>query len=177
MFLIQHFSLHGILSFSKSYPETESPWPTAKCRERKSFDMWYLIICATLCVIFSSKSVTKHILISQACDQSIQTRKKLFCHVIVNNYLCNVSCEFLYQNRKQLEAWNQRTNTPADFIYCGTTFRSSHWRCSIKKLFLKISQYSQETPMSESTFNTICFEKHPQTAAFLFFQWFSVTWA
>ena len=64
-------------------------------------------------------------------------RKKLFCHVIVKNDLCNVSCEFFYQNRKQVEAWNQRTNTTADFTYCGTTVRSSHRRCSIKKLFLK----------------------------------------
>ena len=64
-------------------------------------------------------------------------RKKLFCIVIVKNYLCNISHEFFYQTRKQVEAWNQRTNNTADFTYCGTTVRSSHRRCSIKKMFLK----------------------------------------
>ena len=54
---MQYFCLHGILPFSKSYPEIESTWPTAKCRGRKSFDTWYYIVtCATLCVSFSSKS-------------------------------------------------------------------------------------------------------------------------
>ena len=56
--------------------------------------------CATLCVSFSSKSKAtnvfpKHISKSKARDQSIQARKKLFCHVIVKNYLCNVLCKFL----------------------------------------------------------------------------------
>ena len=41
MDLMQYFFLHGILSFSKSYPEIESGWPTTKCRERKYFDTWY----------------------------------------------------------------------------------------------------------------------------------------
>ena len=31
--------------------------------------------------------------------------------------------------------------------------RSTHQRCSVKKLFLKISQYSRETPVLESLFN------------------------
>ena len=52
-----------------------------------------------LCVSFSSKLKAtnvfpKHILKSKTCNQSIQARKKLFCHVIVNNYLCNVLCKF-----------------------------------------------------------------------------------
>ena len=86
---MQYFCLHGILPFSKSYPEIESTWPTAKCRGRKSFDTWYYTVtCATLCVSFSSKSTAinvfpKRILKSKARDQSNQTRKKLFCHVIV----------------------------------------------------------------------------------------------
>ena len=54
------------------------------------------VTCVTLCVSFSSKSKAingfpKHILKWKTRDQSIQTRKKLFCHVIVKNYLCNVS--------------------------------------------------------------------------------------
>ena len=54
--------------------------------------------CATLCVSFSSKSKAivfpKHIVKSKARDLSIQARKKLSCHVIVKNYLCNVSWKF-----------------------------------------------------------------------------------
>ena len=101
MFLMQYFCLHGILSFSKSYPEIESTWPTTKCRGRKSLDTWYYIVtCATPCGSFSSKSKAinvfpKHILKSKARDQSIQASKRLFCHVIVKNYLCNVSWKFL----------------------------------------------------------------------------------
>ena len=101
IFLIQYFCLHGILSFSKSYPESGSLWPTAKFRGRKSFDTWYyIVICATLWVSFLSKSKAtnvfpKYILKLKARYQSIQARKKLFCQVIVKNYLCNVSCEFL----------------------------------------------------------------------------------
>ena len=98
MFLMQCFCLHGILTFSKSYPEIESTWPNAKCRGRKSFDTWYYKV--VLCVNFSSKSkainvFSKHILKSKARDQSIQAKKKLFCHVIVRNCLCNVSWKFL----------------------------------------------------------------------------------
>ena len=53
------------------------------------------------------------ILKSKACDQSIQARKKLFCHMIVKNYLCNV--KVFDQNRKYVEAQNQRTGNPVDF--------------------------------------------------------------
>ena len=101
MFLMQYFYLHGILLFSKSYPEIESTWPTAKCKGRKSFDTWYyLVTCATLCVSFSSRSKAinvfpKHILKSKARDRSIQARKKLFCHVVVKSYLRKVSWKFL----------------------------------------------------------------------------------
>ena len=136
MFLIQYFCLNGILPFSKSYPEIEILWPTAKCRGRKSFDTrYYIVLCATFCVSFSSKSKTtnvfpKHIRKSKARDQSIQARKKLFCHVIVKNYLCNVSCEFLI---KIESTWRRDTKeqTPwMTLLYYNRTVRSSHRRCS-----------------------------------------------
>ena len=69
--------------------------------ERQYFDTWYYIItCTTLCVSFSSKAKAinvfpKHILKSKARDHSNQTSKKLFCHVIIKNYLSNVSWKFL----------------------------------------------------------------------------------
>ena len=51
---------------------------------------------------------------SKVHDQAIQARKKLFCNVTVNNYLCNVLHRF-WSRRKHVEALNQRTETPADF--------------------------------------------------------------
>ena len=150
MFLMQYFCLYSLLLFSKLYPKIESTWPTTKCRRRKSFAcMWYYIVpCCRHYVSFPSrlKAIVfpKLILKSKACDQSIQGSKKLFCHKIVKNYLCNILWKFLPQNWRHVEAWNQRTGTPADFtalLHSGRTVRSSHQRCSIRKLFLKILQY------------------------------------
>ena len=79
------------------------------------------ITCATLCVSFSSK--TKAI---NAFPKSV-----------------------FDQNRKHVKARDQRTGTPAELLYRGRTGRESHRRCCIRKLFLKILQYSQETPVLE----------------------------
>ena len=54
----------------------------------------------------------QNILKSKACGQSIQARKKLFCRMIVKNYLCYV--KVFDENRKYVEAQNQAGN-PADF--------------------------------------------------------------
>ena len=161
MFLIQYFCLHGILPFSKSYPEIESTWPTAKCRGRKSFDTWYYIVtCATLCVHFSLKSKAinifpKHILKLKACDQSIQARKKLFCHVIVKNYLCNVSREILIKIETTWRHEIKEQTPQLTLLYYGKTVRSSQRKCSLRKLFLKILQYPQETPVLESVLKKV----------------------
>ena len=140
MFLMQYFCLHGILPFSKSYPEIESTWPTAKCRGRKSFDTWYYIVtCATLCVSFSSKSKAvnvfpKHILKSKVRDQSIQASKKLFYHVLVKNYLCNVSWKLLI---KIESTWRRETKEQVpQLIYC-TVKGLSEANWEIKKAILK----------------------------------------
>ena len=106
MLLMQYFCLHGILPFSKSFPEIESTWPTAKCKGRKSFDkLYYIITCATLCVNFSSKSNTinvfpKHILKSKARNQSIQARNKFFYHVIVDIIICATFRESFWSKLK-----------------------------------------------------------------------------
>ena len=54
------------------------------------------IICATTCVSSPSKSKAtvfqKHILKTKAHDPLIQAKKKLFCLLRVNNYLCNILC-------------------------------------------------------------------------------------
>ena len=54
----------------------------------------------------------QNIVKSKAYDQSIQARKKLFGHMIVKNYLCNM--KIFDENRKYVEAQNQRGN-PGDF--------------------------------------------------------------
>ena len=122
MILMQYFCLHNILLFSKSYSEIESTWPTAKCRGRKSFDTWYYIVnCVTLCVNLSSKSkainvFSEHIPKLKARDQSIQARKKLFCHVIIKNYLCNFSWKFLIKSES---AWRRKIKKQApSWLYC-----------------------------------------------------------
>ena len=158
---MQYFCLHGILPFSKSYPEIESTWPTGKCRGRKSFDTWYYIVtCAKLCVRFSSKSKAtnvfrKHIVKSKASEQSIPARKKSFCHVTVKNYLCNVSWKFLIKIESR---WRREIKEQAPhltLLYHGRTVRSSHRRCCVRKLFLKILQYPQETSVLESIFKNV----------------------
>ena len=158
---MQYFWLHGILPFSKSYREIESTWSTAKCRARKFFDTWYYIVtCATLCVSFLSKSEAinvfpKYVLKSNARDLAIQARKKLFCHEVVKNYLCNVSWKFLI---KIESTWRREIKEQAPqltLLYRGRTVRSSHRRCCIRKLFLKILQYPQETPVLESIFKKV----------------------
>ena len=58
MFLMQYFCLHGILPFSKSYPEIESIWTTTKCREKSILTRDITVTCATLCVSFSCFSKT-----------------------------------------------------------------------------------------------------------------------
>ena len=153
MFLMQYFCLHGILPFSKSYPEIESTWPTAKSRERKSFDaLYYIVTCAMLCVSFSLKLKAidvfpKHILKSKACNQSIQARKKLLCQVIAKNHLRNVSWKFLIELESM---WGHKIKDQAPqltLFYCSRTVRSNHQRFCIRKLFQKILQYSKETPV------------------------------
>ena len=129
----------------------------------------------------------KNILKSKARDQSIQARKKLFCHVIVKNYLCNVLCKFFIKIESTWRREIKKQTPQLTLPYRGRTIRSSHRRCSIRKLFLKILQYPQETPVLESAtllkmiptpvfsceyceiFNTTYLEKHLQTAAFYFF--------
>ena len=132
-----------------------------------------------LCVSFSSKSKAtnvfpKHILKSKARDQSIEARKILFCHVIVKNYLCNVLCAFLIKIGSTWRREIKEQIPQLTLLYCSRTVRSRHRRCSIGKLFLKISQYPQETPVSESIFKKVAdfwasnfIKKRPHTGVFL----------
>ena len=133
-------------------------WSTAKCRRRKSSDTWYyIVVCARLFVSFSPKSKAtnafpNHILKSKARDELIQARKKLLWHVIVKNYMCNVLCNFLIRFESTWRHKIKEQTPQLTLLCCGRTARSSHRKFSIKKLFLKISQYPRETPVLESLF-------------------------
>ena len=113
-----------------------------------------------LCVSFSSKSKATnvfltHILKSKARDQSFQASKKLFCHVIVKNYLRNVSCKFLIKVESMWRREIKEQTPQLTLLHRGRPVRSSHRRCSIRKLFSKISQYPQKTPVLESIFKKV----------------------
>ena len=64
-----------------------------------------------------------------------------------------VYSSIFFKQALSLFTWRReiKEQTPhLTLLYCSRTVRSSHRRCSIRKLFLKISQYPQETPVSES---------------------------
>ena len=82
----------------------------------------------------------------------MQARKKLVCHVIVKNYLRNVSCKFLIKIESTRRREIKEQTPQLTLLHRGRTVRSSHRRCYIRKLFSKISQYPQETPVLESIF-------------------------
>ena len=121
MFLMQYFCLHSILPFSKSYPEIESTWSTAKCRERKSFDAgYYIVTCATVSTSFLLKSKAINVFPKLSEIESMWPINSSKEEIV----LSHDSKELLVQQRfmkvsdqywKHVEARNQRTGTPADF--------------------------------------------------------------
>ena len=131
--------------------------------ERKSFDTWnFIFTCARLCANFSSKAINifpyismvvlKHILKSKACNQSNQARNKLLCHVVVKNYLSNVSWKILI---KIESTWRRKIKEQAPqltLLYRATTVGSNHRWCCVKKLFFKILQNPLEAPGLKSIF-------------------------
>ena len=57
------------------------------------------------------------------------------------------------QNENHIEPQNQRIGST--LLHRGRTARSSHQRCCIRKLFLKILYYPQEAPVLESIFKNV----------------------
>ena len=88
----------------------------------------------------------KHILKSTARDQSIQAKKKLFCHLIVKKYLCKASWKFLIKIESTSMRKIEEQAPHLNLLYRGRTFRSSHWRYCIRKLFSKNLQYHRNPP-------------------------------
>ena len=97
------------------------------------------------CGSFSSKSKAtnifpkKHFRKLKARDQSKQARKKLFCHVIINNYLCNIFCKFLI---KVGSTWRRKIKgqTPLlTLLYCGRTVA---WKSSVtSEIYIDVSNF------------------------------------
>ena len=137
--------------------------------------MWYyIVVCATLCVSFSSKFKAtifpKDIQKSKASDKSIQARKKLFCH-LVNNYLWNVLCMFLIKIESTYWCKIKEQDTQTDLLYRGWTVRSRHWRCFIKKAVLKNFAIS-----TGNTYGRVSFEKVADQKACNFIKKTSQNW-
>ena len=61
---------------------------------------------------------------------------------------------FFSSLRRSLRAFSNAIlkNTPDIKSSCGNSFRSSHQRCSVKKVFLEISQNSQESTCARVSF-------------------------
>ena len=109
-----------------------------KVQAKKVFwHKYYTVICAMLCVSFSSKFkasniILKHILKFKAHGQSIQARKKLFFHLIVKNYLSNIFCKFLIKIESTWRCNIKEQTSLLTSLYCDRTVKSSYKRCSIK---------------------------------------------
>ena len=119
MFFMQNFCLHHIRRFSRSYRKIERTWSTAKCRGRKSFDTWYLVTCATLCVSFYRNR--KQSMFFQTFSEIESTwpvnssNQKILLSHDSNELFVQPFVKVFDQNWKHVEAQNQRTGTPAYF--------------------------------------------------------------
>ena len=115
-------------------------------------------------------------------DQSIQSRQTLFCHVIVNSYLCNVLCKILIIMRNQRAKIKEQT-PQLTLLYQGRIFGSSHWSCSVKKQLIKNSPLSTGNTCVEVSFfkkestqvlqlrPAILLKRDPNTGVFLWILW------
>ena len=120
MLLMQYFCLHNILSFSKSYPELESKWPTAKCRGRKSFDTgYYIVTCAMLCISFSSKLKATNVFPKHSEIESTwpinSSKEEIALSRDSKELFVQLFMKVFDQNWIHGEVWSQRTGTLADF--------------------------------------------------------------
>ena len=86
----------------------------------------------------------------------------------------NVLCNFLIKIKSTWRREIKEQTPQLTLLCCGRTVRSSHRRCSIKKLLLKISQCTQETPFLNSLFKNLAglkacnfTKKRPQHKCFL----------
>ena len=120
---------------------------------------WQMILHSYLCntlLRFSSKSKAINVFPKHSEIESTwsikSSKEKIVLSCDSKNYLSNVWWKFLIKiesmwRRKIKEQTPQLTS-----LYRGTTIKSSHQRCCIRKQLLKILQDPQETPVLESIF-------------------------
>ena len=154
MFLMQYFCLHDILPFSKlRAPDQPQSAGEEAC--------WHVILNSYLRNAlrkFFYKN-RKHLLFenifwnrstwpinSSKEEILLRDSKELFVQRFVKVF---------DQNWKHVKPQNLRTGTQLNLLYRGETVRSSHWRCCIRKPFLKILQYPQETSVLEAIFRKV----------------------
>ena len=75
--------------------------------------------------------------------------------MIVKNYLCNVSRKFLIKIESMWRREIKEQIPQITLLYRDRTVRRSHRSCSIRKLFLRISQCPHEAPVFESIFKKV----------------------
>ena len=63
-----------------------------------------------------------------------------------------LSGEFMVMWREEQTLWDVMSPSYRDKNEKVKSFRSSHWRCSLKKVFLEILQIHRKTPVPESVF-------------------------
>ena len=142
--------MEHIFPFSRSYPETESTWSTARCRWRKPFDTWYYIVtCGRIYISFSSKSKAtnnvfpKHSEIKSTWSINSSKEETVNCCMIVKIYLCSTLCKFFMWMVACGGAKSKEQTPQLTLLHWGRTVRSSCQSCFIKNHFLQILQYSQ----------------------------------
>ena len=96
--------------------------------QRKSFDTTelFVVVITKFYVSFPSKlkatiGFPKLILKLKASDQSKQARKKLFCHVIIYDYLCDVLCKLLIKAKSKWRSEIRKQTSLLTLLYCGWT--------------------------------------------------------
>ena len=91
--------------------------------------------------------------------------KKVFWHVInkkeiilprdTKELLVQLLCKVLIKIESMWMRQIKEQTTQLTMLFRERTVRSNHWRCSLKKMFLKIPEYPQETLVLESLFKKV----------------------
>ena len=121
-----------------------------KVQENKVF--WHIILHSSLRSAFfikiESNCFSKTYSEIESTWSINSSKEEIVLSRDIKYYLCNVSCEFLKARRgAKLEQTPQLS-----LLYYGRAVRYNHRRCSIRKLFIKISKHPQETPALEPIF-------------------------
>ena len=120
---------------------------------------WQMILHSYLCntlLRFSSKSKAINVFPKHSEIKSMwpikSSKEKIVLSCDSKNYLSNVWWKFLIKIQSMWRCKIKEQTCQLTSLYRGTTVRSSHQKCCIRKQLLKILQDPQETPVLESIF-------------------------